>query len=744
MSGPDAVLNTNRIYDYPNLGGDTLSNIEWSPDSRYLSYVFADRNGAKTEIRAYDLARKDRVTLFDLASLGDSAVAAGLPGHGLDGDTPLQDWHSRRIKAAGLMQYQWFPDGSRLLVAAAGHVPRIVEIEGARDYPVTRGKVPIRDAQVSPDGRFISFVRGWDLGLIDLANGGREYPVTYGSNEAVRSATGDSMGDLLVGFAHWWSPDSRALAYIQTDERQVPMFWYANLTSSAGQNRPERYPQPGNPGPTIVLKVARGPRTTLIDTSKWPGYYMARVAWLPDARHIALQMLNRAQNELCVVLADTYTGATRTVLEESDPCWINIVDDWRFFSDSRRFLWSSERDSLRNLYVYDIDGTQLAQLTRGTEACISVRALDERNGAVYYQAFPEPYTDSVLKRVDFTECPGGYDSSEPQTVTTEPGSHFAHFSPDTEFFGDFNSTAIRPPRLDLCARDGTRVEAIEANPVEELARYGLRAFTFQCHEPAQLGIPSDSMKVYSKLLEPARREAGRRYPVIVYVYGGPMPGGFGLARNVLNYWRPVPEMWMQMMAQNGFGVFSLDNRGSNAIARGHDFETPIHGQLGHVELADQLAGAEFLKTLDWVDPDRIGILGGSFGGFMTLNAMMRADNAFRAGCAFAAVTDWREYDAVYTERYMGAPDDNPDGYRETAIRGYAGQLENPLLLVHGGSDPNVHLQHTIELVVQLIEQGREYDLCIYPNQVHMSFFGMGQSPERLWARITKFFTEKLK
>lgn len=744
MSKPDPILRVDRIYDYPNLSGDTVSNIGWDPDGRFLSYVFGDRNGDKTEIRAYDLEKKERVTLFDLSSLGDSAVECGLPGHGLDGASPLQDWHSRRIQSTGTVQYQWFPSGNRMLVSVAGKVPCIVNFETSRFWPITHDQVPIRDVQISPDGRFLSLVRGWDLRLMDLANGGREYPITFGSNEALRSATGDSMGDLMVGFAHWWAPDSQAVAYIQTDERRVPIFWYADLTSKTGQNRPERYPQPGNSVPTVVLKVARGARTTLIDTSKWPGCYVARVAWLPDSRHMALQMLNREQNELSVVLADSYTGATRTVLEETDPCWINIVDDWRFFSDSQRFLWSSERDSLRYLYIYGIDGTQLAQLTNGNEACISVRGFDEKRGAVYYQAYPEPYTDSVLKRVDFNAHSGRYDASEPVTVTTQPGSHFAHFSPGAEFFGDNFSSAVRPPQLDLCAKDGTRIDVVEANPVDELARYGLRDFTFQAHEPSQLGIPSDSMKVYSKLLEPAGREAGKKYPVIVYVYGGPLPDGYGLARNVLNYWRPVPEMWMQMMAQNGFGIFSLDNRGSNAAPRGHDFETPIHRQLGHVELADQLAGVEFLKTLEWVDPDRIGILGGSFGGFMTLNAMLRSDNTFRAGCAFAAVTDWSEYDAVYTERYMDTPDSNPGGYDETAITGYASQLRNSLLLLHGGSDPNVHLQHTIRLVERLIESGREYDLCIYPNEVHMSFFGMGQSPARLWARITKFFTEALR
>jgi dipeptidyl-peptidase-4 len=744
MSGSADKLSVNRIYDYPNLGGDTITNIAWSPNGRYLSYLLGDKNGDKAEIRAFDMETRQRQTLFDVASLGHSAVATVQAGQAADNYQPPQSGGSGRIQPTQMMRYQWFPQGNLLLVKVAGHPPQIVDFEKSRHFPITSNEKPIRNAQVSPDGRFISFVRGWDLGIMDAASGGREYPITYGSSEALRSATGDSMGDLLVGFAHWWSADSQALAYIQTDERQVPVFWYANLTSKAGLNHPERFPRPGHPLPAIVLKVARGPKTIMIDTSKWPGYTMARVSWLPDSRHIALQMLNREQNELCVVLADSYTGETRNLFTETDPCWINIVNDWHFFSDSRRFIWSSERDSLRQLYLYDINGEQKAQLTDGTEACVSVRGVDEKRGSVFYQVFPEPFTDSKLRRLDFVATPDGYETSSAETLEATPGSHFAHFSPDCSHYGDFYSDAIRPPRLDLCTMDGQRIETIEANPIDELARFGLQEFSFQSHQSAQLGIPSDNMPVYSKLLEPKNRKEGKKYPLIVYIYGGPSPSGFGLARNVLNYWRPVPELWMQMMAQNGFGIFSLDNRGSNAIARGHDFETPIHRQLGHVELADQLAGVEYLKTLDWVDPGRIGIVGGSFGGFMTYNSMMRANNAFKAGCVYAGVSDWREYDAVYTERYMDLPDSNAQGYEETAVRGYAAQLENPLLLVHGGSDPNVHIQHTFEMVDQLILEEKEYNLLIYPNQVHMSFFGMGQSPARLWSRITQFFTEALK
>jgi dipeptidyl-peptidase-4 len=200
---------------------------------------------------------------------------------------------------------------------------------------------------------------------------------------------------------------------------------------------------------------------------------------------------------------------------------------------------------------------------------------------------------------------------------------------------------------------------------------------------------------------------------------------------------------MQMMAQRGFGVFSLDNRGSNAAPRGHAWEAPIYQRLGEVELADQLEGVKYLRSLEWVDADRIGILGGSFGGFMALNAMLRAPGTFKAGIAFAPVTNWSEYDSVYTERYMNLPSQNPEGYTKTALPGHAAALAGPLLLLHGTGDDNVHLQHSIQLINAMLQAGKDFGMMLYPGQSHMSFFGMGQDPARLWARITEFFVENL-
>lgn len=737
---PAISLTVDRIYDEPNLSGVSISSIGWRPDGRLVSYLRG--KGNRNEIWGFDVLSGRRERLFSYTRLAGPGRRHRGPIHKRH-PTHRRDWRQRRIRSAETLTYLWAPRGDMLLVAAPFGAPSVLDLKTDRLYPLTHDAQPVYDIHWSPNGRFVSFVRPFDLFLIDTMTG-RELPVTYGSSEPLRSATPDSMGDLLCDAGHWWSPDSQRIAYLQTDERAVDLFAFPDLQSSSGASQWERYPRPGRPNPVIALKVASAQGHIWIDTRAWPGRYLARVAWLPDSRHLALQMLNREQTELSLVLADALTGATRPILTEKDATWVNVSDDLRFFADGRRFLWTSEKDSYRHLYIHETDGgRQLAQLTAGPEASVAVEGLDERHGAAYYLVFPEPHTEGRLKRVNFKLGANGCEVGDARELTTAPGTHFAHLSPDYQYFADNWSSALHPPRLNLHGADGRYLATIEENRCDELTRFRLGGFEFRAIPAAKIGDPSDGMPLYSKLLAPTPLERGRRYPVIVYVYGGPLPDGFGLARNVLNYWRPVPELWMQMMAQRGFGVFSLDNRGSNAAPRGHAWEAPIHQRLGEVELADQLEGVKYLRSLEWVDADRIGILGGSFGGFMSLNAMLHAPGTFKAGIAFAPVTNWSEYDSVYTERYMNLPSQNLEGYRKTALPRHAADLAGSLLLLHGTGDDNVHLQHSIQLINALLQAGKDFEMMLYPGQDHMSFFGMGQDPARLWARITAFFMKNL-
>jgi len=405
------------------------------------------------------------------------------------------------------------------------------------------------------------------------------------------------------------------------------------------------------------------------------------------------------------------------------------------------FLWTSERDSLRQLYLYRIDGLQIAQLTSGPEAVTDFLFLDEKNLTVYFQTFPAPYLDGHIKKLSFRFDASTLLLGPVESLTSEPGVHIPSFSPDYSHFADLTSTVTRPPHLDVYRSDGLLVASVEKNEVDGLLEL-LRPVEFLPNlRAARLGDSSDHMPLCGKIIRPPDWESGKRFPVIIYVYGGPTSQA--TQRTVVNSWSHVPDLWLNMMAQRGYVAFALDNRGTCEGPRGHDFEKLIFRNLGKAELADQLEGVHYLKSLPFVDASRIGIFGGSFGGFLTLNAILRAPHVYKAAAVWAPVTDWAAFDKIYSEQYMDTPQDNTDGYRETRISPLATDLRSKLLLMHGGEDCTVHLNHTFELCEALNRAIKDYKMMIYPSRQHTAFFEQTRIGEEVFAGITRFFEENL-
>src|SRR5262249_55208323 len=308
-------------------------------------------------------------------------------------------------------------------------------------------------------------------------------------------------------------------------------------------------------------------------------------------------------------------------------------------------------------------------------------------------------------------------------------------------YADFVSTVTTPPVLNLYDSSGKLLKDAEKNESRELTRM-LQEVEFPTPlRAAKIGHPSDHLYLCHRILRPVNMRKGQRYPAIVYLHGGPAPGGS--ARTVVNKWVHVPDLWSQMMAQNGYVVYSIDGRGSCEAPRGHEFESAIAGELGFVEMADQLQGVKYLKSLPFVDPERIGVFGGSFGGFLTLSLLLRHPDVFKAGIAFAPVTDWSVYDATYTERYMGMPTVNVAGYALTSLLQLAPNLRSKLLLLHGTEDQDVHLHHTCNLLAALTSAGKDVELMLYPGMTHVDFFEVSLLGQRLFERITRFIVENL-
>jgi dipeptidyl-peptidase-4 len=677
----------------------------WSPDG--ASFAYTEQN----KIMLYDLAAKNARELAPLDQLQKAAKPAPKPER--------YEWENRRVRDENV---QWFPSGKKLLIAAGGDL-FIWRLDRSEAEQLTATPVAERDPKISPDGHYVAFRREHDLYVIDVASK-TETRLTKDGSETLRNGELDWVypEELDLGTAYWWSPDSKWIAYLQFDVSREPLYPHADLRGFRPVLEPQRYPQAGEPNAAVQVGVipAAGGRTRWMDVGETRYFYLvARVAWAPDSRHLAIQRLTRVQNRLDLLSADAASGATQAVLTESDPHWINVKDDFRFLKGGREFLWSSERTGFRHLYVYSSDGTQKRQLTRGDWEVRGVLGADEKTGRVFYlSSEPGPLETQMYAL--------GLNGEQKVRLTAEPGTHAVSLAPDAAHFLDSFSSLNSPPRRVLRAINGSEYAVFQEADRKRYDQYEI--------------LPTEILKVkaadgrtdlYARLIKPAGFQPGRKYPAIVMVYGGPG------AQSVRDAWSGLS--WEQALAHRGFVIWQLDNRGS--AGRGHGFETPIYHNLGVTELADQKAGIARLISLGFVDPARIGIYGWSYGGFMTLNALLNAPEIFHAGIAGAPVTYFANYDTIYTERYMGLPVDDQEGYSRTNLSLSAANLKARLMLVHNFQDDNVLFQNTLQIADALERAGKEFQLMLYPQKTH----GVtGPVRRQMLQSMTDFFEDALK
>ena len=687
-------LTPERLAADPPLAGVLPTDLRWHPDGRRLTYL-RKRDGAS------DLMALDAVNGHESLVLAGSAVT--VPGD---------------PSAIALSGYAWAPSGDRLLVAHKGDL-YLVEARNGTAHPLTRTAEQEEFPELSPDGRRVAFVRQNDLYVLDLASG-REARLTRSGSDTVLNGRLDWVYEeelaSRAGKSYAWAPDSHAIAFLQLDQARVPTFPIVDFLPVRNEVTLQRYPKAGSPNAIVRVGVVGfaddltpGPER-LVSFEPDDMYVVPDLAWTPDSRTLAYQWLNRAQNEiqlrfLPVPASEKATLApARTVLTEKGPAWVNALAAPRFLKDGRRFLWLSERDGFAHIYLCDFSGACRA-VTSGawmvddrqtfTQSSGSL-AVEERTGFVYFTATEKDPRERHLYRARF-------DGTGRARLTHEDGTHRVLVSPDAHFYADTFSDASTPPRLWVSTADGLKRFPIEHNAKPPILSYERGSLEW-VDLPAREGTV-----LHASLLKPADFDPARRYPVVVRVYGGPH------AQVVTNAW-DGSAAFEHLLASHGFLVWSLDNRGS--AGRGYAFETPIQRDLGRIELLDQLAGVEYLKSLPYVDPSRLGIYGWSYGGYLTLYALTRAPQVFKAAVAGAPVTDWRFYDTIYTERYMGTPEGNPKGYETSSPLARAGDLQAALLLIHGTGDDNVHLANTLSFVDALIKAGRPYSLLLHPRQMH--------------------------
>ncbi|MDE2273764.1 MAG: DPP IV N-terminal domain-containing protein, partial [Gammaproteobacteria bacterium] len=503
--------------------------------------------------------------------------------------------------------------------------------------------------------------------------------------------------ELDLRSAYTWSPDSRYIAFLQSDERPVHSFPLINYVDQQPSVYEQKYPDAGMPNPIVRLGVrdVQTGKTVWMAMAGTPDTYLARFGWLPQGDRVYGEVLNRDQTRLQLLTADPQSGQARVLVTQTDPDWIDVRDAPHFLK-SGGFVWSSQQDGWRHLYLYGDDGRQARLLTPGDYNVLKLEGVNEQHGELYFSRYTHGPLNTELYRVSLR---GG----EPRAVTTEPGTHDINMAPDAHHYLDSFSNVLTPPSLTLVSLENSRRTLIQASAKLPYRFQKPRFFTIMAAD--------GRTPIYARLTLPPDFDAGKKYPVIMYQYGGPDVGPI-----VRDAWGGTNFLFDQLLAQQGFVLFATDNRAATYFSHRDQALVKLH--LGKLALADQLAAVNWLKRQAWVDAVRIGIWGWSYGGYMTAYALTHAPGVWRAGIAVAPVTQWQDYDSIYTERYMSTPQANPEGYAESSDVAAAKNLADPLLLVAGTGDDNVHWQNTIQFIQALIEAGKPYQLLIYPNKTH--------------------------
>ncbi len=709
-----------RIFAAPDLSGPNLRGAQLSPDGRWLTYLQGkDSNKDQLDLWGFDLRSRQRQRLIDSVSLAPATAT-------LSAEEADRRERQRTASLSGILEYSFSPDARYVLVPLGGDL--YLYAPGA---PATRALRRLTDtaeyetdAQFSPRGRYVSFIRDRNLRIIELSTG-RETAITSDCRAEISCGMAEFIAqeEMARNTGYWWSPDESRIAFTRVDETPVDIIERFEIFANRVQVIKQRYPAAGRPNARVQLLVASlaAPLESVeMAIGAERDQYLARVNWFPDSRFLAVQRQNRAQTQLELLKVDIVAGVAQSLLTEASDAWVDLHDELTFVSKPAGFIWASARSGYKHLYLYDLRGRLLRPITAGAWLLAgdgderAIRGVDEARNRIYFMA----NKDSPLERHLYSAPLRGSTDTEAiesgiRRITTTAGWHSAKLAADGRHFIDTWSNRDTPPQTVLARIDGHVVADIIANRLDAAHPY-TRYLDAQASTTTGTLLASDGQTLYWQMLKPRATAAERRYPVIVDLYGG--PGN----QRVKNAWqggsRANEGLFRQFLAQQGFVVFTLDNRGSGF--RGVRFETALHRQMGQVEVEDQVAGVEFLRRHSFVDAQRVGVIGWSYGGYMALRSLMLAPDYFQAGVAGAPVTDWSLYDTHYTERFMGTPANNARGYAASSNLTVAPHLRGALLLMHGMADDNVLFTHTTALMKNLQDGNQPFDLMTYPGAKH--------------------------
>ena len=723
-------LTPERVFGSPALSGPVTQGVKVSPDGRFVTFLAPEpANQFKLDLWIAPVAGGE-------ARLLVSGEAVEPSGQSLNEAEKNRRERMRLAAVSGVVNYHWDQQGQRLLIPAGGELysadPQTGEVS-----KLNTGGSGATDARISPKGRYASYVRDQNLYVIEFEDG-RERALTSEGRETVSFGVAEFVAQEEMGryTGYWWAPGDEAIAYTRTDESPVEIVPRLEVGAEGAKVSSQRYPRAGTPNARVSLyvrRIAEDASPVPVDLGVATDVYLARVHWSADGHDLYVQRESRDQKRLDLLRVDPGTGSSEVILSENRSPWVMLNHDFHALKDGD-FIWASERTGANQLYLHHRDGTLVRPITAG-DAPVARGALgagveapgvvgvDEATGVLYFLASRETPLERQLYAVSYRA------PAEPVAVTRGHGWWTAAMPPSATVFVGYYSDPGTPPQTALYRADGQRLRWVEPNTLDAGHPYAPYAERYPEPEFGTLKSP-DGQDLHYLLQKPVHFDPARRYPVIVIVYGGPA------AQWVARAWLDVRE---KLFLEAGFLVFRLDNRGS--ANRGSVFEGAIAGRLGSVEVDDQIVGLNWLRSLPYVRADKIGVYGWSYGGFMALRMLTDPRSHLAAGAAGAPVTDWRQYDSHYTERYMGDPVANAAAYDASAVIPRLGALSGRLLLIHGMADDNVPLANSIAVMSALQAQGTPFDLMLYPGERH-GIQGEGRLIQ-LWRTLLGFFRREL-
>ncbi|MFB9861765.1 S9 family peptidase [Rufibacter immobilis] len=581
-------------------------------------------------------------------------------------------------------------------------------------------------ATFSPDNKFVAFVRDNNLFYVDLANMQERQITNDGKWNFIINGGTDWVYEEEFGFAQafFWSPQGNQIAFYKFDESQVPEYNMQMWGPLYPQDYKFKYPKAGEKNATVAIytfDLGSG-KTTKMETGTEADQYIPRINWTNTPNLLSIRRMNRLQNTLEILHANTQTGQSKVVLKETDKAYIDITDDLTYLANGKQFVHSSEKDGFNHLYLYDMNGKLVRQITKGKWEVSSFYGVDEKNGTIYFTSTEASPMERHLYSM-------GLNGKNKKSLTPAKGTHTINLSRDFKYYLDYYSTITTPTVVSLHTSDGKQIKVLESN---ENLKSTLATYNMPKPEFFQFKT-SENVTLNGYTIKPTDFDPNKKYPVLMFQYSGPG------SQEVVDSWRGRNYLWHSYLTKQGYIIAVIDNRGTGG--RGAEFKKMTYGNLGHYEVIDQIEGAKHLGNLPYVDKGRIGIWGWSFGGYMSSLAITKGADVFKAAIAVAPVINWRFYDSIYTERFLKLPQDNAKGYDDNSPITHANKLRGKYLLIHGTGDDNVHFQNAVEMVNALVKANIPFESAYYPNRNHG--ISGGNTSIHLFTKMTEFIQRNL-